>query len=205
MRSTATTSPRDGTPESHTVDDHGSEALRPRTLLIPSAGNFPNNPAMPVLTYRGGFPPLEPGELETTLRTLFEMNGWSGCWRGDVYDFHHYHSNTHEVMGVCAGNGLLELGGPGGPRVALSAGDVLVLPAGTAHRKASASEDFSVLGAYPGGVRWDLRRGTREEWTHAMRTIPSVPAPRRDPVLGDSGGAATLWTPHGQVLSRPAV
>lgn len=110
-----------------------------------------------------------------------------------MYDFAHYHSNTHEVMGVCSGNSFIELGGPEGPIVGISSGDILVLPAGTAHRKASASEGFSVVGAYPGGIAPDLCHGTREELVHTLRDISRVPAPHRDPILGADQGAVLFW------------
>jgi uncharacterized protein YjlB len=176
----------------------GPGMLRAQKLFLPPNGLYPNNPPLPVLVYRACFPSLDHDELEMTLRGLFESNGWSGCWRGDVYDFAHYHSNTHEVIGVCSGNSFIELGGPEGPIVGVSSGDILVLPAGTAHRKASVSEGFSVVGAYPGGIQWDLCRGTREELAHTLRDISLVPAPRRDPVLGADQGAVLLWKDAGR-------
>ena len=81
----------------------------------------------------------------------------------------------------------MELGGPQGEAFELSAGDVLVLPAGTGHRRASAEPGFTVVGAYPAGQEdYDLLRGgdpAEPEAAHAR--IAALPAPPHDPVGGD--------------------
>jgi uncharacterized protein YjlB len=46
----------------------------------------------------------------------------------------HYHSNTHECLAVCSGNANVILGGPGGHRLILQQGDVIILPAGVGHK-----------------------------------------------------------------------
>ncbi len=35
--------------------------------------------------------------------TLFAANGWTGSWRDSMYVWLHYHSNTHEVLGIARG------------------------------------------------------------------------------------------------------
>lgn len=167
-------------------------SLRIETRRLSPNGNFPNNPGLPVLIYRGGFPPMAVDELEESFRALFESNGWSGCWRSGIYDFHHYHSNAHEVLGACAGHALLELGGTDGAMVELWPGDVILLPAGTAHRKVSSTPDFEVLGAYPGGKGWNMRYGTKEELAEAPSQIGQVPLPN-DPVFDGGGPVASHW------------
>ena len=86
----------------------------------------------------------------------------------------------------------LNWGPDGVPRV-IKEGDILVLPAGTGHRKNLASRDFSVVGAYPQGTRWNLCYGTAEELAHARRTIAAVSAPLCDPVFGGTGGVFDYW------------
>ena len=88
-------------------------------------------------------------DAATVMDTLFETNGWGRSWRDSVYDFVHYHSQVHEVLGVARGSAIVEFGGVKGRELHLKAGDVAVLPAGTGHRLIEASKNFLVVGAYP--------------------------------------------------------
>jgi uncharacterized protein YjlB len=100
-----------------------------------------------------------------------------------VFDFHHFHSTSHEALGVLAGSAVLELGGPQGSSFEVSAGDVLVLPAGTGHRRATARNGFTVTGAYPAGQEdYDLLRAADDA---ARSRIARVPVPEQDPVGGE--------------------
>ncbi|MDQ3644157.1 MAG: cupin domain-containing protein, partial [Actinomycetota bacterium] len=64
-------------------------------------------------------------------RAQFSEHGWGGSWVDGVFGFHHFHSTSHEVLGVIRGQVTLELGGPQGREFEVSTGDVVVLPAGT--------------------------------------------------------------------------
>jgi uncharacterized protein YjlB len=64
----------------------------------------------------------------------FEKSGWVGVWTDPIYDYTHFHSNAHEVLGIAEGNVTLRLGGEDGRMVRLNPGDMLVLPAGVGHR-----------------------------------------------------------------------
>jgi uncharacterized protein YjlB len=100
-----------------------------------------------------------------------------------VFDFHHFHSTSHEVLAVVAGTATIELGGPQGEAFEVGAGDVLVLPAGTGHRRATARDGFTVVGAYPRGQEaYDLLREADEA---ARERIAKLPAPPEDPVGGE--------------------
>lgn len=150
------------------------------TLLLPLDELMPNSP-LPVVIYRNV---TVAGEPTRDFETLFETNGWRGSWRNGVYDFDHYHSNAHEVLGVARGSATLQLGGDAGQTVEVKAGDVLVLPAGTGHRRISASADFTVIGAYPPGQEhYDVCRVRSPE---TELRISKVALPKTDPVHGDA-------------------
>lgn len=146
-------------------------------------GWVPNNPRLPLLLHRA----VESGECEAVARAFerrFARHGWPPRWRDSIFDYHHYHSTAHEALGVAAGRATLILGGPGAKTVHLTAGDALVLPAGTGHCRIWASDDFLVVGAYPQGQDWDICRDAPTK--AACERIASLPAPRRDPVSGDA-------------------
>src|SRR5688572_20287142 len=94
--------------------------------IIEANGNFPNNSLLPVVFYKNAL------KQPTTQKTmdLFEQNGWDKSWADKIYAFHHYHSNTHEVLAIISGKCEVELGGPNGFVLLMERGDVLVLPAG---------------------------------------------------------------------------
>src|SRR5205823_467966 len=90
---------------------------------------------------------------------LFADNGWLGSWRDGIFSYHHFHSTSHEVLGIVSGEAAVMLGGPSvGKQFEVRMGDVLVLPAGTGHCNAGSTDDLLVIGAYPDGMSWDLRR-----------------------------------------------
>jgi uncharacterized protein YjlB len=141
---------------------------------------IPNHPRFEVLLYRG----VEVSDVQG----LFAAHGWGGSWVNGVFDFHHFHSTSHEVLAVIAGSAVLELGGPHGEAFEVAAGDVVVLPAGTGHRRASASGDFRVVGAYPAGQEdYDL---LCEADDAARARIGALDAPPDDPVGGEG---VTRW------------
>ncbi|MGZ4214537.1 MAG: cupin domain-containing protein [Solirubrobacteraceae bacterium] len=153
-------------------------------------GGIPNS-ALPVLVYRGALP-RDAGAA--AYEDLFAGNGWLGAWRDGIYPFHHFHSTSHEVLGIASGTASVVLGGPQGSRVELAAGDVVVLPAGTGHCNAGSGPGLLVVGAYPNGMRWDLRRGDPAEHAEVLANIARVPAADTDPVGGRDGPLVELWS-----------
>lgn len=150
--------------------------MQPQMWTAPVGGGpIPNHPRFPVLIYRG----VDVGDAER----LLAEHGWGGAWRDGVFEFHHFHSTSHEVLTVVAGGATLELGGPQGEAFEVAEGDVLVLPAGTGHRRADARAGFTVVGAYPAGQEdYDL---LREADDAARERIAAVPPPAEDPVGGE--------------------
>lgn len=165
-----------------------------RTLRLQDTGEVPNNPGLPVLIYAGVVPA---DEGESFCRSRLAEHGWGGVWINGVYDFHHFHSTNHEFLAVLCGSARLQLGGPEGEEVEVSAGDALVLPAGTGHCNLGHSFDFRVLGAYPGDHQHDMcRRADGEGEGEAVRErIAAVQVPSADPLFGQEGPLVKCWTP----------
>ena len=161
--------------------------MRLETWSAPPGDRIPNHPAFPVLIYHDVDAAADGPDAA---RALFAEHGWGGSWVNGVFDFHHFHSTSHEVLAVVAGAATLELGGPQGEAFDVAAGDVLVLPAGTGHRRASAPDGFTVVGAYPAGQEdYDLLRGDDpDEVAAARERIAALAAPPDDPVGGAGVG-----------------
>jgi uncharacterized protein YjlB len=163
-------------------------APAPQSFILEPNGEFPNSP-LPVLLYCGVAEAREADRCERR----FAACGWVGAWRGGIYPFHHFHSTAHEVLGIVAGSVSVMLGGPGGRRLELAAGDVVMLPAGTGHCNLGASRDLLVVGAYPRGTSWDLRRGDPAEREQVLANLRAVPLPDADPLSGADGLLPELW------------
>lgn len=154
-------------------------------------GIVPNHPHWPLIVYRSAAalpPELDPAAI---FEDLFQRNDWTGSWRNGVYDYVHYHSRIHEVLGIARGSAKVQFGGT--PGRTLKAGDVAVLPAGTGHHCLGASEDFLVVGAYPPDGSYDECTSS-EDHARALQDIPRVAKPRMDPVYGGRGPLLELWT-----------
>jgi uncharacterized protein YjlB len=162
-------------------------------ISIKRNGYFPNN-AFPVLIYKKALQlPRQKNKAAEIIQQIFLKHGWSNSWKNGIYDFHHYHSTTHECMGIAMGSAMVILGGPGGKRVKLNAGDVVILPAGVAHRCISKTEDFHCVGAYPQGKEFDIKTGTVEEYKQAVSKIRRLAIPRYDPVNGKDALLKSYW------------
>jgi uncharacterized protein YjlB len=132
---------------------------------------------------------LDPAAI---LEDLFEKNGWESSWRDGSYDYVHYHSQIHEVLGIARGSGKVQFGGKRGRTLTLKAGDVAILPAETGHECLSASRDFLVVGACPPNGKYDECTDTRDH-DRAVKTIPKVAPPKKDPLYGGGGPMEKKW------------
>ena len=157
--------------------------------LLPDDGIFPNS-RLPLIVYSNVFD-AEPDA--TKIEALFETNQWSNSWRDGIYPYHHYHSLTHEVMGISRGSCNVLFGGNSGILVTLHCGDVVIVPAGVAHKNLSSAEGFTCVGAYPDGREFDMNYGHTNERPAADTNISKVPIPDLDPVFGVSGKLHRYW------------
>lgn len=165
-----------------------NDTITPRELMLSSQDWVPNHPHPPVLIYKGV---ITDGDVAGQFEQRFADNGWPPQWRDGIFDYHHYHTTAHEVLGIARGTARLVIGGPGGEEIDVEAGDALLLPAGTGHCRLSASLDFMVVGAYPPGMEFDL---CKQAATPAiLARIVALPFPERDPVNGDSPPLTQHW------------
>ena len=204
---------------------------------LPPTPLIPNSPH-PLLHYPGLLPSTSAAEVHS----LFTSNNWRTQWifRYGTTQQSHYHSKAHECMAVLSGTATIRFGvadtsddlqqstygsaqESGGIEIDAKAGDVFILPAGTAHKTFNtapqaefklltpgdgheiAAEDagralaaieldgFTMIGAYP-------RDGG--EWDFqkggedvgVFERVWEVRKPQRDPVLGESEeGVCGLW------------
>jgi len=164
----------------------------PQLFRFRDDGETPNN-HLPLVVYRRALKLDEAFDPAAVFEDTFARHGWGKSWRDGIYDFLHFHTATHEVLGVARGRVTVEFGGSSGREITLHAGDAVVLPAGTGHRQIKASDDLLVVGAYPAAGRYDQPRPAEADHAAALASIARVKLPRRDPVYGTQGPLLELW------------
>lgn len=169
-----------------------SEKIKANSYRFKDDGVVPNHPKWPLILYRGAVALPDAFDPAAVFEELFAGNDWGRSWRNGIYDFVHYHSQIHEVLGIARGEAQVQFGGLNGRKLMVKAGDVAILPAGTGHQRLAASGDLLVVGAYPPSGTFDLCR-TSEDHERAVKTIPKVAKPHQDPVYGREGPLLAAW------------
>lgn len=159
--------------------------------LAPS-GAIPNHPHWPLLVYPGVVA-IAGADPASTFEALFDRNRWPAAWRNGVFPFHHFHSNAHEVLGIFSGEVTVQFGGDGGVIVTAQPGDVIVLPAGTGHKKVSSRGALGVVGAYPAGQHAETNTPLLSDLQRSAAAVARVPLPECDPVYGAGGPLFAHW------------
>lgn len=103
---------------------------------IPAHNLTPNTSISnrPLLIYRSCFLSPSPSSIESHLSSVGVV---APAWRYTMYSTSHFHSTSHEVLGISKGRAKLLFGGEGNPgavETEVRAGDCIVIPAGVAHR-----------------------------------------------------------------------
>jgi uncharacterized protein YjlB len=172
------------------------EALRrrkPNVFRFADDGFIPNNPYLAFILYRSPVRVTGAPDPAALFEALFARNGWKSSWRDGIYEYAHYHSQSQEVLGIAHGAAVVRFGGSKGRSFKLRAGDVAILPAGIGHQRLDGGDDLLVVGAYPPSGKYDECRASPEERDRALKTIPKVPLPKKDPVYGSGGPLSHLW------------
>jgi uncharacterized protein YjlB len=176
--------------------------VHPEQLFIRDNGVFPGS-EFPVLLYRKALrlPLLFPAKK---VKQLFTKHNWTNNWRNGIYTYHHYHSNTHEAMGVIKGKTTLILGGENGKQVLLQKGDIIVIPAGVAHKNLGREKDVICVGGYPEGKDFDMNYGDPGERPGTDKNIRLVHLPSAGPLLGERDPLLNIWAVYGSANLRSA-
>jgi len=107
-----------------------------------------------------------------------------------MYSTSHFHSTSHELLCISSGSAKLCFGHEDNPsRVeeTVKEGDVIVVPAGVAHRLLEDVEGgFEMVGSYPKGRSWDMCYGKKGEESK-IEKIGGLGWWKRDPLFGDEG------------------
>lgn len=156
-------------------------------------GGDASDSALPVIIVREAIDGPRGGRIgEAQIRELFRWNGWGGFRAETIPDFDHFHS-THEALAIAHGKVMMLIGGEGGREIELHAGDLIALPAGTIHRRLSASDDFLACGAYPTGHEADFLRPEAKRAGSGLQIVP-IPLPDFDPFYGEHGPVTRIWS-----------
>jgi uncharacterized protein YjlB len=166
---------------------------KPHAILFQGDGETPNNPRCPLILYRSPVGLMDASDPAAVFEVLFDANGWKPAWRDGIYPYNHFHTGTHEVLGIARGHARVRYGGGKGRTLELRAGDVVIHPAGVGHRRLSGSRDLLTVGAYPKGCRYDEPRPGDVDYQRAAEDIAKVGLPEADPVYGVKGPLMVLW------------
>ena len=162
-------------------------SLRVSRHQIPAYKRIPNTSIQnkPLLIYHGAFQGTA-SQFESHLQTVGVV---TPQWRYTMYSTSHFHSTSHEVLGICSGSARLCFGGEensGRVEPVVETGDVIVVPAGVAHRLLEDHGGFQMVGSYPVGKHWDMCYGAEGEEAK-VKSISNLGWFGRDPVYGDEG------------------
>lgn len=164
-------------------------SLKVSKHLIPAHAGTPNTTIQnrPLLIYTSAFPPstITASQIESHLKSTGVV---TPQWRYTMFSQSHFHSTSHEVLGISSGRAQLCFGHEDNPErveVEVSKGDVVVVPAGVGHRLLKDLDGgFEMVGSYPKGCNWDMCYGGEEGVEERIKTLEWFD---KDPVYGDQG------------------
>ncbi len=165
--------------------------IEPEILNFKDDGITPNN-RFPVIIYRNVF--KHTGiKSASSFKAVFAANNWTNNWKDIIMTQNHYHSTTHEVIGIDRGEVDLKLGGKYGSVVTVKAGDVILIPAGVGHYSLDNQKSYEAIGGYPNGAKWDMVFDEKDKHLVSVDRIRQLPIPKKDPVFGQDGALFQYW------------
>jgi len=160
--------------------------------LFAASGAIPNHPRWPLLVYPRAVA-IEGTDPAAAFEALFDRNHWPAAWRNGVYAHHHFHCDAHEALGVYGGEVTVQFGGDDGIAITAKPGDVIVLPAGTGHKKLASRGALGIVGAYPTGQHPDMCTPLLSSLKRSAAAVARVALPQCDPVHGQDGPLFAHW------------
>ena len=159
-----------------------------KTFQFKDDGSIPNNQKCPVILYPEALKESPEKSNSVLIKTIGRKAGQMVSLTTIITTAIHM-----KFLVLSMDLRFLQLGGEQGTKVEMHQGDVVVLPAGTGHKRIQASSDFKIAGAYPDGMEHDLKKGNPDERPDVLENIQSVPLPDQDPVYGEQGPLLRLW------------
>lgn len=163
-------------------------------IYLKESKPYPNN-SLPVLYYENVLESvLDADYTGQDVKQLFQKNGYTGTWSDGIMDEHHFHSIAHEALACTEGELRVQFGGEDGVMLTVKKGDVLLLPAGTAHKKLEATDPHEIIGGYPiNQSTYDFQYGDADDYDAIKAAIENVPHPQTDPVTGSPSLIEQYW------------
>lgn len=165
--------------------------MRLEIVYSKADGLTPNN-VFPSNIYRGVLKQIDV-KINGSFKRIFESNNWTNNWADIILTENHYHSTTHEVIGLDQGEVSLKIGGKGGKIISLQEGDDILIPAGTGHYSLNNNKYYKAIGGYPNGAEWDMIFDEKDKYDSAINRIRKIPIPEQDPVFGTEGILFKYW------------
>jgi hypothetical protein len=88
------------------------------TLRFKDGGFIPNHIEMAADHLHGRRSPTVGSGPSGRVERLSDRHGWGSSWRDSIYDYAHYHSSIHEVLGIARGSGRVRAPSQGAGGVA---------------------------------------------------------------------------------------
>ena len=149
----------------------------------------PTTRNIPLVVYRSPValdPKFDPAAMFES-RCLSGTNG-GDSWRAKMYGYNHFHTGTHECLGIARGKVTAQFGGASGRKIELRAGDVVIIPAGVGHKHIKQSKDLLIVGAYPANAgKYDEPKPGEIDHAVALKNVERAKRPATDPVYGRRG------------------